>query len=73
MSEQTSIQVTGSHVPIGYGVGQVHVSFHHNGLTVVGRMVSSNRVDQWAVAYKPVFFDVAAKVKRFVVQVIERG
>ena len=67
MSNYSAIKIACAHIPIGNWVREIHISFHHDLLTMMSRMVPTDRIDERAMPYKPIFTNMAAQVKSLVV------
>src|SRR6478735_2520262 len=73
VAEQPAVEIGRPKKPIGDREGQIHIHFHHQPRVMVGGMVPSQRVHEWAVLDEPALVEMAAKMHELINQIHSRG
>ena len=69
MPKKATVKVGRSEKPITNRKSQIHIPFHHDGMAMMGCVMTTQRINQRAIADKPAFANVTTEMHKLVYEV----
>ena len=73
MPKKAAVKVRRSEKPITNRKSQIHIPFHHDGMAMVGCVMTTQCIDQRAIANKSAFANVTTEMHKLVYEVHSYG